>query len=751
MVKRPAHRFGLLQTSALTLVALAGLGSTAASAEAAAGQDVAQADEQVASPVGETPLLEADHDEVVDDGHVIVVTARKREEALLDIPDSITALSEEFIERGNITGLQDIGEVVPNLSLSVRTDGFANVSIRGVGSFGNTQGVGFYLDDSQLFADASSRFGDLERIEVLRGPQGTLYGGSNIGGAVRFISVRPSANEFSGDVKLVAGEQNLRDLEAAVNVPLGPDWAVRLFGFTASNDGYLVNTNPPRVNGGVGTSDRDIGRVEESGVRASVFGRITNNLSLFGSVRWNDLDAPNNLWAVETDNDFEYSRERNFSFSPRLTRETLAGSVNLELDQGPFVLNSITSYTDTDYEENMDLDSSSEFILALNRPKKMEVFTQEFRITSVSGGPFEWLAGLHYLDSEEDTDATLLLYESGDVLFAGGIPTAAQESNVTGVPFEDRFRDREQYAAFATASYRLGAFEIGGGIRLDRWKVYTINRDSGVEGTQSKTEFLPRLSLSYFINDDQHLYATFSEGFEPGGFNLTNFGGVNELFGYGAERTTNYELGYKARFGRSLIFTSAVFLIDYTDRQFELQTTDPSGQIVEGILNAGDSRQYGAEFDVTWFVDEFLTLTAGGGFVEAEWKEGTILPDGRDISGLRPPYMKDSSLVLAADYDRPISPDWNIMGRVQLSYNGAFQTDLGNEFHNPAYTLVNLRAGLARDNLEFAVNVENLFDEDHYTDTTLFPNFNPFIPQPSIVIGTLGQPRMVTASVRVKF
>ena len=104
----------------------------------------------------------------------VIVTARKRQESLLEIPESVAALSGEDIARQGIDNLKDIGMLVPNLNLSMRTDGFPNVTIRGIGGFGNTQGVGFYLDDVQVFSDASSRFGDLERVEVLKGPQGTL-------------------------------------------------------------------------------------------------------------------------------------------------------------------------------------------------------------------------------------------------------------------------------------------------------------------------------------------------------------------------------------------------------------------------------------------------------------------------------------------------------------------------------------------------------------------------------------------------
>ena len=127
------------------------------------------------------PVAVGEEADTAEDIEEVIVTARKREESLLEIPESVVAILGEDIDRQGLKGLEDIGFQVPNLNLSTRLDGFPNVSIRGLGSFGNTQGVGFYLDDVQVFSDASSRFGDLERIEVLKGPQGTLYGGSNIG------------------------------------------------------------------------------------------------------------------------------------------------------------------------------------------------------------------------------------------------------------------------------------------------------------------------------------------------------------------------------------------------------------------------------------------------------------------------------------------------------------------------------------------------------------------------------------------
>ena len=123
----------------------------------------------------------------------IVVTARKRNESMLEIPDSIKMITGESVARQNIKGLNKIGLAVPNVNLSMRADSYPNVSIRGIGAFGLTQGVGFHVDDVQIYkGDASSRFGDIERIEVLKGPQGTMYGGSNIGGAIKYVTKRPT-------------------------------------------------------------------------------------------------------------------------------------------------------------------------------------------------------------------------------------------------------------------------------------------------------------------------------------------------------------------------------------------------------------------------------------------------------------------------------------------------------------------------------------------------------------------------------
>ena len=198
----------------------------------------------------------------------VIVTARKRDENLMDIPESVSAIGAAEVERRNIKGLNKIGLAVPNLNLSMRTDGYPNVTIRGVGAYGMTQGVGFYLDDVQLFSDASSRFGDIERIEVLKGPQGVLYGGSNIGGAVKYVSKTPSTEEMGGRLKVLAGEQGIWDIEGDINVPLSDKWALRAFAFTREDDGFMTNPGSLSPVFGVDYNQpEDVGAYEQSGGR----------------------------------------------------------------------------------------------------------------------------------------------------------------------------------------------------------------------------------------------------------------------------------------------------------------------------------------------------------------------------------------------------------------------------------------------------------------------------------------------------
>ncbi len=718
----------------------------------------------------------------------IIVTARKREENVLEIPESLTTFTGSMVESANINGLEDIGLLVPNLWMSRRLDGYPNVSIRSLGGFGNTQGAGFYLDDVQLFGDASSRFGNFERIEVLKGPQGILYGGANIGGAVKFVTRRPDPEAFSGRVKAKAGEDNYYDGEVELNVPLGNDWALALFGFAMTDDSYLVNPNTPRLNGGVPNNDPDVGHTEKYGVRAALAGDISEQLSLYATLRYNEYDGPNNIWNREMSGDLNHTNVIDTSYNAGHQRETVAGSIELTYDFGNFDATYLTSYTDTDSYRETDLDIDQEFVLDLTRSWPVEVWTQELRFTSTDDSPLQWQAGAYYLDWKRHKFGELPV-PLGFCYFLDNAcedsltppyysefhgyqipPSGDEEVIIAVVPFENLREKREQIAGFANLSYRIGNMEIGGGVRIDRWEFDATNHDSSTSGSQSNTEVLGRASVSMFFDEDRSMvYALFSQGFEPGSFNAFNLEGENALFDIEKEEATQVEIGYKGRLlDDRLLLTLAGFYIDYEGRQFELQTKSPvTGTVLEGIFNIGDSEQWGLEGDMLLSMHENWTVSAGFGYVDAEWVSGTqfVTPSDylSELSGRRPPNTVKWSATAALDYDQQLNDDMRLFGRLQLRYKGNASTNAqlwdspGDDFpfwKNPDFTVVDLGAGVEWNNWEFGIHVENLFDEEYYIDVQEFPNFaGSAVPGAPgyIIIGTLEQPRRVVGSVSYNF
>lgn len=692
----------------------------------------------------------------------IVVTARKREENPLDIAESLTLFDANRIEHDRIDNLSDIGNLVPNMYMGVRADGVPNVTIRGIGAFGNTQGVGFYLDDVQLYSDASANFGDIERIEVLKGPQGTLYGGSNIGGAVKFITRKPDPNGRAGSVNLGVGEDGYYSGEASLNVPLSADWAVRLFALAQTDDSFLKNPSSPRLNGEVNDNDPDAGWRDEISARVALAGPLSDRLSLYASLRYNDLDAPNNYWVRELNPSFEYPRVLDTTFNPRHERETFAPTLELTYELDDMAFTSLTAYSETESTRTVDIDLSQEYIIDSAHDQTYDTFSQEFRLASTGSGPLQWLAGAYFLNHEREERSNLLL---GAAFFADAPSLEEELAPPFVLPFRNYTQERTQTAAFGNLSYRWDDYEVSAGARLDRWESKRFNIDTGLPGDQSDTEFLLRGSLTRFFDDDRSMiYGLVSQGFEPGDFNLTNFTGAGSLFGYGPETATNFEIGYKGRLAEDrAVLTLAAFLIDYEDRQFELQIDNPTGEgIVEGIINAGDSRHWGIEAELQWRMHENWTLSGGLGYLNAEWDSGTISPiNNADLSGGRPPYAPEWSGTAMLSYDRELDQDRRLFGSLEMQYkdeittNSQFLNVPGDDFpvwNNPAYTVFDFNIGMAWSDWEVFLLVENVFDEAYYIDAQEFPNFAPvLIPQSAVIIGTVERTRRFMAVLNYQF
>jgi len=540
---------------------------------------------------------------------------------------------------------------------------------------------------------------------------------------------------------------------------------------------------------------------EEKGARLQFLAALTESVELLVSGRYYNTDTGNNNWRVEEPNNYTYSHERELTFAGRRDMEVKAGTLELKWDSGPAVVTYLGSYTRMDRTDTTDLDVSNEVGFDLYRPEWTKFQTHELRITSSGSGPWEWLGGLYYSLKKNDWNSFANFYATTSVLTGGAFcvarpgvdcgpggallpgplaildtvlgdtsvaPTLEQEQAVRiYFPFENRYREYEHKAGFFTTSYRFtSGWELAAGLRLDDWSSNTLDRNATLYGTgvpfleQGNTETMPKASASYFFDNGMMAYATYAKGYEPGGYNLYDPVGVPLLNPFGKEEANSYEAGIKMPLANNQFeLNLAAFYIDYKDRQFEIQQQIAIGGIVENILNAGDTKQHGLEADFRWRVNEYLTLSGNAGWVDAEFQEGASVINVHtgisDVSGNYPPWICEYSYSASAQFDKPIWAGKTLHARVDWLGKGPFWFNMENTAKNPGYDVINARVQLDfNDRWSVAVSAQNLFDEDYYTDGSIWPgDAIPGTPAPDYdpVIATLAQPRKVLFELSARF
>lgn len=661
----------------------------------------------------------------------VIVTARKRDERLTDVPETITAFSGDFLESARIRSIDDLGRALPNVVLNRRGDNEPNVVIRGIGAFGNVQGIGFYIDDVQNFTDQASRLVDLERVEVLKGPQGSLYGGSSIGGAVKYVTRKPG-DALEGKLSLEAGEQDTINFNASVNLPLTDTVFARISAYTDSTDGYLEN---PAT--GINNDES-----REFGMRAALRFVPSNNTDVNFNLRFSDLDNGGNDYLVnDAVDDYRYFSALNEQVFNK--REIFGGILDIEQRWSNLSFVSLTSYTRRRNEILWDLDYSpaDAVIASQSDPLESNVVTQEFRLAPENEGPFNWLLGAYYGRTENRN-----LVIKGDVTLGSDL-TGGDPLLIAG--FNNSESVDENVAAFFSLTYEIGKFEVGAGARLNRNDFSATNFNSGVADSYDDDAVLPKLTLSYNITDDVMVYGLVSRGYEPGKLNLFD----DDLTPYEEETSTNYEIGVKAQSesGRTS-YEIAGFYITNDDRQFETQLIIDN-VVREVTANIGDSRSYGLEAAVTLRPVDRLTLSLNAGWLDAQYETAVWLLQSYDGNSV--PYAPEFTTYLAALYEVPISGRLNLMLQADWSYNDGFFWDIPNLARQESYNVVGLRIGIGDldGRWELGLSAQNLFDEGYYVEY----NFEVFGPADASGVcsechlGRIGQPRRVLGTLTYRF
>ncbi len=564
----------------------------------------------------------------------IIVTAQKREQRALDVPMTISTLSSSEIESKGISSLKTLSFAVPGMVIYERGPGASNIYLRGVGnSVGSTSHVGLYLDEVAVTTSNNTGVSgqidlvptDLERIEVLHGPQGTLYGGGAVGGTIRFITKNPELDRFGfkGDVAAAFTEDGSpsQEIKAVLNAPLVENvFGIRIAGTLRNGGGWIDQLTSAGKREDANNRDLTDVRVKALWRPSDAFS--VNAMAILHRNR-------GDLW-------MNISEEDRTSALPPIypdTRTPYHDDYNLfnltaTYDFGPVRLLSSSSYTKAtqDYTAYYTLNARSlfpdyQFYWFDTSEKKL--FTQELRLNSTGTGPWSWTAGLFYRDYKDIYTA------DGGLSFAGFVG-----------PYTE-FADRKEpsWAVFADVSYHLNErTEIGAGVRYFQDDQKSLSVVGEQKASFNSTD--PRVFISYQLRPDIKVYANAGTGFRSGGFN--NLGQPP----YQPESLISYELGTKMLLlERRLSLELAGFYSDYTDmvrRGFILTST--GGFNVNS--NIGEASIKGVDWSLRWWTTDRLNVYLNGTLLDAQ-VDKTSVPTNT-LPGDKLDYIADYSYSVGA-------------------------------------------------------------------------------------------------------
>ena len=702
----------------------------------------------------------------------IIVTARRREESLQDVPVAVTAVSGEQLEARGAADITELARSVPSLTLNAaRGSNSTLISfIRGVGQqdplWGFDPGVGLYIDDVYVARPQAAVLDlfDVERLEVLRGPQGTLYGRNTIGGAIKYVTRRIDAEEPEGSIRASYGSYNQRDVVASTALPLAEGFKVSAAVGRYLRDGFGTNLN----------TGNDHYNKDVTAFRASAEWTPTDNLffRLAGDLVTDDSNARHGHRQVAPIPADVY--DTNAGAGDRNRVETRGLSLTGEWTLNDMLtLKSITASREGSTRGNIDFDNLPQPILDIPARYDDEQFSQEFQVL-VNAGRLNGVAGVYYLDATASgAFDTVVGLANLTTLTAGSVDTISYAAfadfsydltDALSISVGGRYTHdekegtvfRQQYLGIRSPSFGNNAAVLLGGPRTN----YTRTREF--------EKFTPRVSISYELSPELTAYGSWSQGFKSGGFDMR---GDAVLYpatvnGYAPETVETFEIGLKGSlFDRRLSFATAIFDSSYEDQQ--ITTQYPAGATVASVVdNVGSSSIRGWEFEGRLRATDNLTFNASLSYIDAQFDQFlAYIPTGPLNSTC--PTLVGCFVDVSSARDFQNTPewqgsigaryDWTMEGGAMISflpsvaYRGEYQ-----QFETPAplldqesYWMVDASIvwTSASDRLTFGVHGKNLGDERYKVGGYSFPG----ALTGDSIIAFYGAPRTVTATLGVKF
>ncbi|WP_137870715.1 TonB-dependent receptor [Sphingopyxis sp. 2PD] len=681
-----------------------------------------------------TPALAQEAGAAEDDSNIIIVTATKRDANLQDIPFSINAQTAEDIQKSGAVTLEDLSRNVAGLSVQNLGPGQSQVSVRGVSAGqvvrdqpGVKEQVGVYLDESvislSLFTPDIDLY-DLNRVETLRGPQGTLFGSGSVGGTIRYITNQPKIGVMEGSVEanlnLVDGDDFGGHLKGAVNVPMGDTAALRAVGYYTRYGGFINAIGP--------AGGDDVNSGERYGGRLALTFEPSDNFSITPRVVYQKVTADgfnrqdiynlygNRFTTTRPQVTFD-EREQYLLLREGFEDETLIADLNLNVGLGGAKLTSVTSYINRDIlvsrdasaltgSVSVDLGFPAAGVLLpsnLVDTTDLETWSQEVRIASDNDSPFQWVLGAFYSKVDRVYSQTLPTpgYDAvTDAVLGAGTSAAVANGFAANSPYNALLPyDIKQFALFGEVSFDLSdAFTATAGGRYYDFKETRsfksgglfANGDNRTDSTKS-SGFTPRFLLSYDLSDSVTVNAQASKGFRLGGVNdplnlplctpadAALFGGFQD---YDDETLWNYELGIKSQ-GRGFTFNAAGFYNDIKNLQVTLDAGSCSSRIV---FNVDKAHSMGVEFELGLSPADGLDFNLSGSLIEAEFDTtlpGVLATATGIREGNRLPSVPKFQLSASGSYEWPIGDAANMYVAASFQHVGTRYTQPADQENKP--------------------------------------------------------------------
>jgi outer membrane receptor protein involved in Fe transport len=709
----------------------------------------------------------------------VIVTATRRAERLQDVSESISAFDSNAIAMRGLQQMDDVAKYVPGLSLAQREPGGTTLVFRGVASsgiaFGAVSSSALYLDEQPITQSGRSpdpRLIDIERIEALRGPQGTLYGASSQSGTLRVITAKPDPSGFDAWAEAQFSDTKDGatgyDISAMVNIPLAQDRvSLRLVGFAAEDAGYIDNVLSDSQGGTFDNSDvveEDINSVETVGARAALRFDVTDDFDLTLGAIYQDVVMNGHGDVTVGTGDLNQVRFEKESLDDRWYQ--LALTMNASLPVGDLVFSA--SYFDRDFAYEADATDYEFYFNGFGTPyydfggdprgfatnnEQSEITTFEVRLQSsaASESRWSWLAGAFYSKETSHTEFDSFVRDYQDTpAFAffndyeqtilGGDPIAPTETWFLG-RYDTEF---EQKAVFGEIGFDVTEnFTITAGGRwfdygrkfihhqeapagFSGYSVLNANTDTSEDGTVSK------LNLTYRIDDDRLVYATYSEGFRAGGRNALKPASILPR-DYSSDEVQNFELGAKTEWlDNQVRFNIAAYLMKW--KNFAVQIEDPVTEPVNifqlGYVNLPTAEIPGVEAEFAFSISDSWQLDGSLGWNDAHVSQATVLTleDSLGViyeipvtDGARLPLTPDWSATLGIEYrSRGRWLNAQPFARMDLAYVGESVNNLegiesvvsaGGVQVQDAYQTGDLRFGLEAESWSASLFVDNFWDE----------------------------------------